>query len=581
MKLFYKYAQVIPVFILAIFLVSCGDDDDDDELPQIVAGFTQTINENTGTVTFINTSENADTYLWDFGDSTTSTEINPIKTYINGEYTVVLTASNGAGASDTFEDTFTILIPEIASLPITFDAANTRYEPEVFNGASFEIVANPDESGTNDKAGNVGAITNSGAAFEGVAFDLGTAVNLTNGNTIEMNFWSEEAIDVLLKLEITETNAIETAASHGGTGWEILSFEFASSDTYPKLVIFADGPGTTSGTFYFDDVVQAGVVGTVPVIILNGDATVNINVGGTFEDPGAEANDAEDGDISDQIVIGGDVVDINVEGTYMITYNVTDSDGNDAAEVVRTVIVSAGDPCTPETAQSLSATDLNLTFQTDPGDDIFNDGGAYTFVDNPDFDNMVNTSCKVGQIVRDAGLEFANSQISFDSKFDFNSNSGFKLKVYSSETSYQVTLKLEDKADGGIATEISLTTSVGANEWEELTFDFPASESDKYDKIVLFFQLETFTDGTYFIDDLALYGSGSGGGTEPTTSAPVPPARDAADVISIFGETYTNITGINYDPDWGQSGHTLVNTSFDPGDGNLILAYPNFNYQGT
>ncbi|MCB9315061.1 MAG: T9SS type A sorting domain-containing protein [Lewinellaceae bacterium] len=66
---------------------------------------------------------------------------------------------------------------------------------------------------------------------------------------------------------------------------------------------------------------------------------------------------------------------------------------------------------------------------------------------------------------------------------------------------------------------------------------------------------------------------------QPTTSAPVPPTRNPSDVISIYGEAYTNITNVNYNPGWGQSG--TVNISFDPGDGNLAMAYTNFNYQGT
>jgi len=36
-------------------------------------------------VTFINTSRNADSYLWNFGDGTTSTGSNPVPTYnLNG-----------------------------------------------------------------------------------------------------------------------------------------------------------------------------------------------------------------------------------------------------------------------------------------------------------------------------------------------------------------------------------------------------------------------------------------------------------------------------------------------------------------
>ncbi len=66
---------------------------------------------------------------------------------------------------------------------------------------------------------------------------------------------------------------------------------------------------------------------------------------------------------------------------------------------------------------------------------------------------------------------------------------------------------------------------------------------------------------------------------QPSTN-PAAPTNDPADVISVYGDTYTNVA-TNYDPNWGQSGHTQVNPSYDPGTGQLLLAYPNFNYQGT
>ncbi|MDX2135454.1 MAG: T9SS type A sorting domain-containing protein [Saprospiraceae bacterium] len=66
---------------------------------------------------------------------------------------------------------------------------------------------------------------------------------------------------------------------------------------------------------------------------------------------------------------------------------------------------------------------------------------------------------------------------------------------------------------------------------------------------------------------------------QPNSSAPNPPARNATDVISIYSDAYTNISSVNYNPFWGQSG--TVNIAFDPGNGNLAMAYTNFNYQGT
>ncbi|MEZ4965530.1 MAG: T9SS type A sorting domain-containing protein [Saprospiraceae bacterium] len=50
-------------------------------------------------------------------------------------------------------------------------------------------------------------------------------------------------------------------------------------------------------------------------------------------------------------------------------------------------------------------------------------------------------------------------------------------------------------------------------------------------------------------------------------------------MISIYGDAYTNISSVNYNPNWGQSG--TVNTDYDPGTGDLVMAYTNFNYQGT
>lgn len=65
----------------------------------------------------------------------------------------------------------------------------------------------------------------------------------------------------------------------------------------------------------------------------------------------------------------------------------------------------------------------------------------------------------------------------------------------------------------------------------------------------------------------------------PTTNPPAP-TNAPADVVSIYGDTYTSIA-TNFNPNWGQSGFAQVTDSFDPGTGELLLAYPNFNYQGT
>ena len=54
------------------------------------------------TIQFTDTSTNANTYFWDFGDGNTSTERNPIHTYQeDGEYVVVHTVFNDSGQAST------------------------------------------------------------------------------------------------------------------------------------------------------------------------------------------------------------------------------------------------------------------------------------------------------------------------------------------------------------------------------------------------------------------------------------------------------------------------------------------------
>ncbi|MGK0421139.1 MAG: PKD repeat protein, partial [Polaribacter sp.] len=62
----------------------------------------------------------------------------------------------------------------------------------------------------------------------------------------------------------------------------------------------------------------------------------------------------------------------------------------------------------------------------------------------------------------------------------------------------------------------------------------------------------------------------------PLTSAATPPNRSELDVISIFSGSYTDLAGIDYNPNWGQQ---TIYTAFDL-NGDAMLQYSNLNYQG-
>lgn len=88
--------------------------------------FTKSANFNV--LTFTNTSTNATSYVWDFGDGNTSTEASPTHTYANGgQYMVTLTATNECGSRST-------------TIEITVQANSVEDIPGI---SRFDVFPNP------------------------------------------------------------------------------------------------------------------------------------------------------------------------------------------------------------------------------------------------------------------------------------------------------------------------------------------------------------------------------------------------------------------------------------------------------
>lgn len=103
MKLFLSIAMIA---MIALF-TAC---EDDEKAPEPFASFQYEVSEdNPLEVSFTNTSENAESYTWEFGDGETSTEENPTYEYSEaGSYDVVLTATNADGVSTEATQTIEI-----------------------------------------------------------------------------------------------------------------------------------------------------------------------------------------------------------------------------------------------------------------------------------------------------------------------------------------------------------------------------------------------------------------------------------------------------------------------------------------
>ena len=85
------------------------------------------------------------------------------------------------------------------------------------------------------------------------------------------------------------------------------------------------------------------VVDTVaPVITLLGESSVTIALGSDYQDAGATAFDNFDGDITGNITTVN-LVDTALAGSYSVTYDVTDANGNVAITVIREVNIVVDD----------------------------------------------------------------------------------------------------------------------------------------------------------------------------------------------------------------------------------------------
>lgn len=178
---------------------------------------------------------------------------------------------------------------------------------------------------------------------------------------------------------------------------------------------------------------------------------------------------------------------------------------------VRVVALSGGVATTTFTT-TITITDpvlLPITFESPTVNYAFTDfgGGAVTRINNPQ-SNGINTSARVGRMVKNAPEVWGGSLISLGSPIDFSANRIFRMKVFSPRTGAKVLLKVENLTNGGISFEKEVLTTV-ANTWEDMAFDFRAiNTANSYQKIVLIFELGTVGNGspnfTFLFDDIRL-----------------------------------------------------------------------------
>ena len=208
---------------------------------------------------------------------------------------------------------------------------------------------------------------------------------------------------------------------------------------------------------------------------------------------------------------------------------------------------------------------------------IFSD--AYTDLEGTDFNpdwgqaTVVTTeTIDGGSVLKYAGLNYQGTALS--AAQDVSGYDTLHVDFWTADsTALNLFLINSGDVTGGDAVEVAYAFDVSVTgSW--VSVDIPLSSFSPVD-LTMVDQMKVDGNGTIFWDNI-YFSKSAAAPTAPTASAPAPSA-DAANVVSIFSDAYTDVEGTNFNPDWGQA--TVVTT--ETIDGGSVLKYAGLNYQGT
>jgi len=202
-------------------------------------------------VSFINYSTNASSYLWEFGDGSSSTEIDPTHTYATGGTFNVKLSATGKGGSKQISKSITIANP--VSLPVsnfTFSGGN-QFAPSniVFNNTSTNATTYLWDFGDGQTSTlqNPNHVYNSGGTFNVslTSYNLANASNVINKTVVILGKPTK------LKIKSIKLTGYPTTTTTGGS-W----------DTWDGPDLFFEINASTNtliSTDYYENVIESNL----------------------------------------------------------------------------------------------------------------------------------------------------------------------------------------------------------------------------------------------------------------------------------------------------------------------------------
>ncbi len=164
---------------------------------------------------------------------------------------------------------------------------------------------------------------------EPVSSKNGLSINLIGDNTIIISRGSSFLDPGYLALDKKEGDLTDKVQVTG-------ILDTGTLGTYTRYYTVINDKGTLV-EIKRNIIVKERTEKSVLTITLNGNSIINLKLGATYFEPGYVANDSIEGNLTDKVEVSNSV-NSKIEGTYRVTYKVTNKAG-DSKEVSRTVKV--------------------------------------------------------------------------------------------------------------------------------------------------------------------------------------------------------------------------------------------------
>ena len=198
---------------------------------QPVANFSESTSESNLEATFTNTSTDATSYSWDFGDGNVSADENPVHSYtFKGQYIVTLTATSSEGSNVFSKEIFVGAVSTpISEFNFDFSSPTPLRNERLIDYSEANGVATA--TGVNDDWwSQIKYLHNAGIDLSGE--DRGISVKVKGPRTSQLT----------IKIESGGTEHSVTADYTTPNSWQTLLFDFSSfnSTNNTKIALFFD-----------------------------------------------------------------------------------------------------------------------------------------------------------------------------------------------------------------------------------------------------------------------------------------------------------------------------------------------------